>query len=350
MSESPNDRLSERVDFRDLLSNLDQLALWMGDEDGFDYLSPGFEDIWGVSAEAVQEDMSVMFQHVHPDDLEAVLAAVEDEEDRLAEGESTVLEHRIVRPDGEVRWVEARTFPIHDASGNQTQVVGVSLDITDRKRAELELEDQIDRLERFASVVSHDLRNPLNAAQGYLQLAEEECEYEHQYHDPIERALDRIGTLITSILTLARRGYSIERERVDVAEAARAAWSMAGRAGATLAVDDDLGAVSADPSLVQQLFENTFRNAIEHGGRDVTVRVGPLADGNGFYVADDGPGIPEPDRERLFDEGYSVSKDGVSLGTMIIKQIVDAHGWTIDVTDAADGGARFEIANVEPVE
>ncbi|WP_255491984.1 HAMP domain-containing sensor histidine kinase [Haloarcula sp. JP-L23] len=109
-------------------------------------------------------------------------------------------------------------------------------------------------------------------------------------------------------------------------------------------VDVDLDTViEADESRLQQLFENLFRNAIEHGGEAVTVHVGALEDGTGFYVADDGPGIPSEKRDQIFDHGYSTVADGTGFGLTIVQPIVQAHGWELAVTESAEGGARFEI-------
>lgn len=96
---------------------------------------------------------------------------------------------------------------------------------------------------------------------------------------------------------------------------------------------------------MRQLFENLFRNAVEHGGPDVTVTVGELR--NGFYIQDNGNGVPEPHREEVFETGYSTSEDGTGFGLSIVQQVANAHGWSIRVTESADGGARFESTGVE---
>jgi signal transduction histidine kinase len=116
---------------------------------------------------------------------------------------------------------------------------------------------------------------------------------------------------------------------------------------AELVHDDELASVEikADDDRLRQLLENLLRNAIEHGGRDVTVTVGTLD--NGMYIEDTGPGIPEEQREDVFAAGYSSGENGTGFGLSIVKQIVNAHGWNVTVTESADGGARFEITGVE---
>jgi signal transduction histidine kinase len=89
-------------------------------------------------------------------------------------------------------------------------------------------------------------------------------------------------------------------------------------------------------------------DAIEHGDGEATVTVGALADGDGFFVADDGPGIPEADRESVFESGFTTAAEGTGFGLAIVKEVVDAHGWTIGVTESESGGARFEVRGVTP--
>jgi len=108
--------------------------------------------------------------------------------------------------------------------------------------------------------------------------------------------------------------------------------------------------VMADPDRLRELFENLLRNTVEHGEGAVTVRVGPLEDVRGFYVEDDGPGIPEDYRERVFDHGFTTRESGTGYGLSVVRSIVGAHGWNVAVTDAAGGGARFEFTDVEFVD
>ncbi|MDQ2072139.1 PAS domain S-box protein [Haloarcula sp. H-GB4] len=211
--------------------------------------------------------------------------------------------------------------------------------LRDRERA---LEQHNDQLEAFTSVVSHDLRNPLNVAQGRLQLAGEQCESEHLA--AVERAHERMDTLLTDLLTLAQDGETVtDREPVALASLAENCWATVETADATLVTDIDR-TVLANESRLKQLFENLVRNAVEHAGADVTVTIGALDDG--FYIADDGPGIPEDERETVFEAGYSTSTEGTGFGLSIARQVAAAHDWEISVRDSADGGARFEITGV----
>ena len=208
-----------------------------------------------------------------------------------------------------------------------------------------ELKRERDRLEEFASVVSHDLRNPLNVVNGRLDLARRDHP-DDEHLAAIEPALDRMDEIIEETLTLAREGKSVdETVDVDLEVHARDSWERVDTADAELHVIDTTS-VRADRDRLSHVFENLFRNAVEHGGDGVSVRVGTLDDPAGFYVEDDGPGIPADERERVLETGYTSSRDGNGFGLAIVRRIVDAHGWNLRITGTENGGARFEIDGV----
>jgi signal transduction histidine kinase len=214
------------------------------------------------------------------------------------------------------------------------------------RRLSLELERKNQRLDRFTSVVSHDLRNPLAVADGWLDLAE-------QGHDEgferIADALDRMEQLIDDVLTLTKQGEDVaDPTPTDVGKVAQTAWEYVDAPEATLDCEPDLPVVLADQSRLQQLLENLFRNAVDHGPATVTVRVTATADG--FAVADDGPGIPPEERAHVFESGYTTDENGTGLGLDIVERIADAHGWDVSVEESRSGGARFVLSGVQRAE
>ncbi|MFB6196174.1 MAG: sensor histidine kinase [Haloplanus sp.] len=220
---------------------------------------------------------------------------------------------------------------------------GTIKDITERKERERELKRQNERLDAFAGVVSHDLRNPLNVAQGYLDILQDDIDREELHL--VESSLKRMDILTDDLLCLARSGDAIDdTEPVSVTEIAEAAWKTVDTGDASLECETNGRLIQADGSRLQQLFENLFRNAIEHGGPTVTVTVG--ASDGGFYVADDGDGIPPEMRDDVFDAGYSTRSDGTGFGLSIVEQVAQAHDWEVRVSESADGGARFDITGV----
>jgi signal transduction histidine kinase len=202
--------------------------------------------------------------------------------------------------------------------------------------------DRPEQLRNMAELVAHDLQNPLTVASSQLTLL----------HEGVQDAVDRIDVaharmehIIDDLNLLSRLDEPVtDPECVDLRTCASTAWEMVQTEEATLAVELDGTTVSGDPSRLTRLFENLFHNAIHHGGPAVTVRVGTLADG--FYVEDDGPGIPPDERESVLSPGYSTTPDGTGFGLSIVRQIVDAHDWALAITAGDSGGARFEVTGV----
>ena len=223
------------------------------------------------------------------------------------------------------------------------------------RRAAVEADRQRERLDRFVTGVSHDLRSPLNVAQGRLQMARDDPEGEHL--DVAATAVDRTVELTADLLTLAKQGEKPrELESVGLRDTVEECWATVATGDATLVVESDRR-VLADPSRLKQLLENLIGNSVEHGGDDVSVTVGavrPMYTATragtslpiGFYVADDGPGIPEAERDRVFEVGYTTDRAGTGFGLNIVREVAAAHGWEVRVTESAAGGARFEVTGV----
>jgi PAS domain S-box-containing protein len=239
-------------------------------------------------------------------------------------------------------WYDVRVYP-DDA--------GISIyfrDVTEAVARRKKLQRENERLEKFVSIVSHDLRNPLNVIEGALELIEETGEVGHA--ELGLNGVDRMETLITDLLELAKQGNRVETtESTVLANICTRCWETVETGAARLDVTDGY-TITADQGRLKQLLENLFRNAIEHGGDDVTVSVGPLPDAAGFYVADDGSGIPADERETVFEHGYTTATRGTGFGLSIVKEIARAHGWKITVTESESGGARFEITGVNAVD
>ena len=229
-------------------------------------------------------------------------------------------------------------------NGEVTKIIGVTRNITERVKQERQLRNQNEQLDEFASVVSHDLRNPLNVAQGRAELLAHDCESEHL--GPIVESLDRMDEIISDTLTLARQGQAVSSpEPIELVNLVGACWKNVRTDQATIEIVDE-ETISGDRSRLQHVFENLFRNAVEHGGADVTVRVGQIDD-HGIYVEDTGPGIPENARESVFDPGHTSASDGTGFGLTIVKRIAEAHGWEVAVVSETDGGARFEFTDID---
>lgn len=245
------------------------------------------------------------------------------------------------------------TSPRHkaDSAGGHVTVIR---DVTERVRQEAALADQKaelqsqkatlerqnERLDKFTSMLSHDLRNPLGIAETYLDFAAESGDADD--FEAVVEAHDRMEAMIEDLLTLARSAATItDTEPVALESAARTAWNTAETPGATLELTADT-TLDADPDTLRHVLENLFRNATDHNDGLVTVTVGTIGS-DGFFVEDDGTGIPPEERDDVFDHGYTTDAEGTGFGLSIVAEFVQAHGWEIDVTAGETGGARFEI-------
>ncbi|WP_435553178.1 ATP-binding protein [Natrinema sp. CGMCC1.2065] len=326
------------------------------------------------------------------DDPDAVETARGIRAIAAGDSESFRLEYPCHTP-GEDGWylLDARPYD----HGGERFVLVMHVDITERKLLERRTQEQADRMESFATLLSHDLRNPLSVALAHTEMLELDDGVDlgdDSDENPLRASLERMESIINEALLLATVDTVEETELLALSRAVETAWTTVRTDGASVDVVDDI-AIRADPSLLTHLFENLFRNAVEHGstspdsrtrqdavehgGDGPRIEVGALesapsgesngpaesveaereaadwpveaTDYDGFYVEDDGPGIPPDERERVFESGYS-SAGGSGFGLAIVSDVVDAHGWSIRVTPGRNGGARFEVRGVTVVE
>ncbi|OLZ39270.1 hypothetical protein A6E15_17890 [Natrinema saccharevitans] len=259
--------------------------------------------------------------------LEPKLEATIDGEPRSFDIEHEELTHHI----------ETKSVSI----GGEPYGVLVSQDVTDVRQNAERIEQQNERLDQFASMVSHDLRNPLSIAYGELELYRETMEEAHL--DEVENALGRIENLIVDLTALAQNSTSDEYRPVSLTAVAEDAWELIDTRTASLETNENV--IVGDQSQLQALFENLFRNAVGHGGESVTVRVTPLD--NGFYVEDTGDGIPPEKRDQIFEHGFTTGYGGSGVGLTIVKRIASDHGLEVSVSESPEGGARFEFHAVQ---
>jgi signal transduction histidine kinase len=287
-------------------------------------------DLMGRDCRAAAEELKELFA-----DPDGFVAGIQERIDRR----KPVYNETLSLADGRTLERDYVPYTLPDGEAN----LWLYRDVTDRKERERELERQNERLDEFTSVVSHDLRSPLNVVEGRLELARAECDSDHL--DDAAAAVERSLSLIDGLLGLAREGdRGGESETLGLASVIEDCRRTVEADDAEVSVETDR-AVRGDANRLKQLFENLLRNAVEHGGENVTVTVGELEDG--FFIEDDGPGIPEAERENVFEAGYSTTEDGTGFGLSIVKRIVEAHGWEIRATEGSEGGARFEITGVE---
>ncbi len=325
--------------YQHLVEGTTSHAIFMINPDGdISTWSPAADELYGYAADAVdQQPLAILFSDKTSGDRS--LATL------LTDAKEAAIETRgwHQRADDSVFWAHMTISPLWNDVLHGYAVV--SKDMTEKHEYEQMLERQNDRLKEFADILAHDLRNPLQLVDGRTQLARETGDDEH--FDVIEQTTDRMERLIDDLLKVAHQGEVVtDPDPTDIAAVIDTAWegAIGTDTDATLQYES-VKTVAADTDRLCELFENLFRNAVEHGGEDVTVTVGPLPDG--MYVADDGPGIPPDRRDDVFEHGVSTADDGSGYGLSIVRTIALAHGWDVEMAESKSGGARIEVTGIQ---
>ncbi|USZ71085.1 PAS domain-containing protein [Natronosalvus halobius] len=333
---------------RVLAENVDEVV-WMASADGseFVYINPAYEDVWGRDRESLYDDPMSFLEAIHPDDRERVREAFA----ALPE-EAYDEEYRVVQPDGEVRWVHAQGGSVRTADDDLNRIVGTAKDVTALKERERKLEETVekleqsnDRLESLASMIAHELRNPVAIGQIYANQLPAEADSDAVEY--VDEAFDRIETMIDVLLVLTHGRTSVgDREPVSLATAARDAWDEVNAPDATTRISLE-GEIRGDETYIQHLFRNLFENAVLHGGPDVTVQVERAPEG--FFVADDGPGFSVDDPETAFEAGFTTAEEhgGTGLGLAFVRELAEVYGWTCEIGESDEGGARIDFLDVD---
>ncbi len=280
-------------------------------------------------------------------DREAVAEAIDE---AMATGAARG-EARLVTADGDRIPYEFTGARLDE--GDLEGVIAVGRDVSERRAYERTLEARNERLEEFAGVVSHDLRNPLTAIRSQLELYRATDDETHL--DDIEETVGRMERLLEDLLQVARYGETVDDPAAtDLGVVVDRATVGTLPDAATVEVES-VPTLYADADRLQQLVENLLRNAAEHATDDdaLTVQVGPVTDDGtpvGFYVADDGAGISPENREQVFETGYTTGDDGTGYGLSVVRSVAEAHDWTVSIETAWSGGTRVEVGGVSFVD
>ncbi|MFC7058033.1 hybrid sensor histidine kinase/response regulator [Halovenus salina] len=314
-------------------------AVVVTDVDGtIEYVNSAFEELTGyTAAEAVGNTPGILKSDEHDDKF------YQDLWGTVLDGEVWKGEIINERKNSQQYVIDQTIAPL-TTDGEITGFVAINQDISDLKEQRRELERQNKRLETFGRTVAHDLRNPLNVMEAHVDIAQRADDPDEAFAR-IQDAIDRMTELIEELLTLAKQGKTVlDPEPASLETVVCDAWATVETQAMSVEIENSIP-VLMDESRVCELFANLFRNAREHAGDDASVRVGTLLDG--FYVEDDGPGIPPDNRDQVLKSGFTTSKEGTGFGLGIVSQIAEAHDWNVEITDGSEGGARFEFHGVK---
>jgi PAS domain S-box-containing protein len=325
--------------------------------------SPELERIHGLEPGTFPGTFEAYQSDIHPDDRERVLRRVAE---TMEERQPHQLEYRIVPPDGRIRWVEARGQLFLDAEGNPERLVGICMDITERKQAELELARTAAALKRtnreldaFAYAASHDLRAPLRGIANLAQWIEEDLAAEGSLKNEtrdmlglLRSRMHRMEALIDGILEYSRVGRVTEPPvQVDTRHLVHEVIDLLHLpADAEVSVDEHLANVCSAPLPLQQIFMNLIGNAFKYN-RSSPPRVWITSSDAGsfvrFSVRDNGPGIPPEYHSRIWGIFQTLESrdkvEGTGIGLSLVKKLVEGQGGQAWVESTPGDGATFHF-------
>lgn len=322
------------------------------------YLNPAFERVWGFSRETMYRNPGRFFDTLHPDDRGKIIACTAQQ----GSGEWNQ-QYRIVRPDGAVRWIQDRGFPVVDEKGDWNVIVGIASDVTEQKTTEealrrksRELERINAELEEFAYAASHDLKAPLRAVANLAHWIEEDAaegldaENRERLH-LMRNRIFRMDRLIDGLLAYARLGRRAENPQpVALAPLLKDLLrEITLPETFEVTVPGELPKLAADPMHLRQIFQNLIINSVQHHDRErgrIRIAVSEQGDAWRIEVADDGPGIPASARESVFKMFTRLGSDGgehTGIGLALVRKLVLSYGGQIRIRENEPRGTVVEI-------
>jgi two-component system cell cycle sensor histidine kinase/response regulator CckA len=362
--------LEQHRAFLEKAQEIGHIGSWVAELDGSDRLGWSAEThrVFGVPLGQFEGSIAAFFAFVHPDDR----AAVRDASD-AAEAESRPydIEHRVVRPDGTVRWVHERAALVQDPQGRALRLVGTVQDITERRLLEDQLRQsqKMEAIGRLAGGIAHDLNNALTAIAGYAELALGEVASDHAARADVEeirRAAERAGSVTRQLLAFSRKQL-LEPRVFDLNETIAAIARLLSRLlGADVEVQTRLDGsalpVLGDPGQVEQAVINlavNARDAMPGGGRLVfatareTIDAGfarshvPISPGEYIVlrVSDSGHGMPRETQAHIFEPFFTTKAvgKGTGLGLSMVYGTLKQIGGFIFVDSEVGRGTTFRL-------
>jgi len=303
---------------------------------------------------------------IHPDERIAVQAAFEQVR---ASQQTFEIEHRIVLPDGKIRWVIVRGRCLWDEHGKVLEIIGVTIDLSAQKQSDLQLQVQREELARLSRIalmgemtasLGHELNQPLAAitnnaaaARRFFDRGQIDPAILKQLLADIAAASHRAGEIINGIRGMARKGKSARSPlnlNAVIGETLRLVRSdiLIQETAVVMDFDSRLPEVEVDPVQIQQVLLNLIMNALDavealpRAERRIIISTRSLKGKRvEVSVRDFGTGLPKDRPDQVFDHFFSTKAEGTGMGLTIARSIVEAHAGTLGAEDVEDGGARF---------
>jgi PAS domain S-box-containing protein len=356
--------IESELKFRQLAENLEEV-FWLADSTTYQsiYLSPSFENVWGIPPEYALEHPEALIEYIHPEDRAANIEA----QQKLATEGGFNFEFRIIRPDGQIRWLWSRAFPVYNDQGVHYRFVGITQDITERKEAEqhrlqLEIErGKVAMLAEFIADTSHDLRTPLTIMNTTLYLLDKGTQEEKQKERlaVIQKQVNHMDKLISELhdMVLIDQITSFDTALIPVHRLVRDAGSNITRDADEknihihLEIEPDLSPLRGEEHYLQVALKHLLENAVNytaHGGT-IIIRAFSQDESIVIEVHDSGEGIAPDDLPHIFDRYYKANRartkngTGFGVGLTMAQKIVEGHHGSISVMSTPDVGSIFRI-------
>ena len=350
--------------FRQIAENIDQ-AFWISDAEISQtiYISPAYEKIWGVSCESLYENPKSFIDAIHPDDLEQFIMALQNNKNGFD------IECRIMRPDGSIRWINDRAFPLKDETGEVYRVVGIAEDITQRKQFEEEISKALEREKElselkscFVSMTSHEFRTPLTVISSSAEILknfghklDEESKKKHL--ECIQTYVKHTTQLLDDILLINKAetgNLAFESAPLDLVSfcqklTAEIQLSTSNHIIVFASNSQNNVIGNFDKKILRQILINLLSNAIKYSPNSAIVNFNlDTTESNViFSIQDQGIGIPEADQVKLFESFHRAKNvgniPGTGLGLSIVAKCVDLHKGAIAVNSQLGRGTTFIV-------
>lgn len=304
--------------------------------------------IYGLEPGSVALTYDLFLSYVHPEDRPFVEAAVQQ---AASDNRPFAFEHRIVRPNGEERLLQARGRVLADESGSAVRMVGTGQDITEQRRVERLRED-------ILSTVSHELRTPLTSVLGFAVTLRERAarlgpQASAELIEQLIQQAQRLDALLSNLLDLdrLRRGLlGPVRRPTDIARLVRDVAADHQTEGHALRLDLEPVTASVDPAKLERVVDNLVANAVRHTPPGSSIQVRVEAEGTDLLIVvdDDGPGVSDEFKDgvfELFDRGPKLESGerGTGVGLSLVARFAALHGGRAWVEDRDSGGASFRV-------
>jgi PAS domain S-box-containing protein len=353
--------------FRLITSSIEEV-FWISTSDlsRMVYVSPAYEQIWGMPARTAYENPKSFLDSIHPEDVEKVVTSL----DRKKTGQPFVIEYRIVRPDGAIRWINDRGYPVKDAEGRMSRYAGVAQDITEARK----LEERFLRAQRMESIgtlaggIAHDLNNILAPILMGCELLTMDLpeEKKKELLANMQSCAERGSEIVKQVLSFAR-GSEGRRIRVQPRHLIKDVEKITSETFPKnirlfLRLDSPLMEIVCDPTQIHQVLLNlcvNARDAMATGG-ELTLSAGNQEIDEQFAsmqpgakpgphvlikVSDTGTGIDPEVLDKIFDPFFTTKEvgKGTGLGLSTVLGIVKSHGGFVNVYSEPGRGSTFRV-------